>query len=143
MKIRTILNISFLFTILLSFGCSENSEPTILDKAIEGTYTGTFQRFGGHTAGEIAVVELNLENGVFGGTSTNEKYPAICAGNYTVENAEITFINQCFFTADFDWTLILSGTYKIEKTSTTLTLEKTMGEGANQIRDVYTFSITQ
>jgi hypothetical protein len=89
------------------------------------------------------VVELNLDNGSFGGTSTIPRYPAICAGNYTIGNGEITFVNQCFFTADFDWTLILSGTFKVEKTATSLRLEKIMGEGESRIRDIYTFSISK
>lgn len=112
-----------------------------MSQELEGTYSGTFQRFSGETAGETALVELNFENGNWEGTSSLQKYPALCNGTYKIENQEITFTNACFWTADFDWTLILSGTFVIEQSQNTLKLERILGTGENQIRDVYVFSI--
>jgi hypothetical protein len=114
-----------------------------LNTELNGTYTGTFQRFSGEYAGEISIVEMNFDNGRWGGTSSIPKYPALCAGEYTVGNGEITFTNECFWTAEFDWSLILSGTFKFRQSATSITFEKTMGTGEIQIKDVYVFPIAQ
>jgi hypothetical protein len=143
MNFKSFINLLLIFT-LVSFGsCNENAEPTILSQELEGNYSGTFQRFSGETAGEIALVELNFENGNWEGTSSKQKYPALCNGTYKIENQEITFTNACFWTAEFDWTLILSGTYKFEQSQNTLKFERILGTGENQVRDVYVFSIGQ
>jgi len=132
----------FLLLMLAIFGsCSENTEPTIASQDLNGTYTGTFQRFSSTFSGEIALVEINFDNGTWGGTSSIQKYPALCAGEYTTGNGEISFTNNCFWTTEFDWSLILSGTFKLRQTQTSLSFEKTYGKGQNQFRDVYIFPI--
>jgi len=141
MNFKLISKIVLFFTFVAFSSCNETAEPTVLTPELNGTYTGTFQRFSGETAGEISIVEMNFDNGTWGGTSTIQKYPALCAGEYTLGSGEITFTNGCFWTAEFDWTLILSGTFKFRKTQTNMTFEKTMGTGENQIRDVYVFPI--
>ncbi|WP_373492899.1 hypothetical protein [Aquiflexum sp.] len=141
MNFKPTFNLLLIFTLILFGSCNENAEPTILSQELVGTYSGTFQRFSGETAGEIALVELNFENGNWEGTSSIQKYPALCNGTYKIENQEITFTNACFWTAEFDWTLILSGTFVIEQNSNTLKIERILGTGENQIRDVYVFSI--
>ena len=60
-------------------------------------------------------VELQLiDNEFFGGATGTEgfyKFPAICRGTYSIKNKEIKFTNTCAWTAEFDWTLILSGNW--------------------------------
>ena len=143
MNFKPVFNLLLIFTVALFGSCNENAEPIILSQELEGTYSGTFQRFSGETADEIALVELNLVNGNWEGTSSKQKYPALCNGTYKIENQEITFSNACFWTAEFDWTLILSGTYKLEQSQYRLKFERILGTGENQIRDVYVFSIAQ
>ncbi|WP_373523110.1 hypothetical protein [Aquiflexum sp.] len=141
MNFKPTFNLLLIFALFLLGSCDENAEPTILSQELEGTYSGTFQRFSGETAGEIALVELNFENGNWEGTSSIQKYPALCNGTYKIENQKITFTNSCFWTAEFDWTLILSGTYVLEQSQNTLKFERILGTGENQIRDVYVFEI--
>ena len=95
-----------LFIFLISFGCESE-----LDKIPDGVYSGTFQRqlaFGG---GEIANVTITFSSNSWNGHSDKPNYPSLCQGTYEIQKKKIIFANLCKFTADFDWTLILSGEY--------------------------------
>ncbi len=52
------------------------------------------------------------ENGDFTGQSSLAKYPAICKGSYQYQQGRLSFSDSCSWTADFDWSLILNGTYQ-------------------------------
>jgi hypothetical protein len=74
------------------------------------------------------------------------KFYKLCLGyNYhqfrCISFFEIIFYSK--FSAEFDWTLILSWTYKLEQSQNTLKFERIQGTGENQIRDVYVFLIGQ
>lgn len=62
---------------------------------------------------------------IFSGQSEKTKFPAICEGNYSIINDSINFENTCFWTAEFDWTLILGGKWKYEVSKDHLILRKT------------------
>lgn len=104
--------IAALFGILaLLSGCENNDIKNI--ELTDGTYTGIFYRTS-PTADRVASnVTLTFNDGIFQGASDSTKYPAICKGTYVVSGQQVEFTNQCPWTADFDWTLILSGTFKI------------------------------
>ncbi|MCX2745470.1 hypothetical protein OO013_16440 [Mangrovivirga sp. M17] len=101
------------------YGC--NDDETQLK--IEGEYTGTFER-NGNTSG----VELSLQNGTFSGQSETVKFPAICSGTYMVTNSAITFTNECPWTAEFDWSLILNGEWDYEYDNGTLIMTNSTGD---------------
>ncbi|HAN78614.1 MAG TPA: hypothetical protein DCQ31_13055 [Bacteroidales bacterium] len=92
--------------------------PEFTLSEVEGTYTGTFWREKGSSE-----VSLELKNGKFTGGSNQNHFPAICSGSYTVKGNIITFSNECFFTADFDWSLILSDDFELLKTDEGLNLK--------------------
>lgn len=81
----------------------------------ESQYEGTFMRLAPGSEGPEKSVSLTLINGRYTGISDSLRYPAICEGTYSIEGRRITFTNECAWTADFDWTLILQGTYLIEE----------------------------
>jgi hypothetical protein len=60
---------------------------------------------------------LIFDNGRFTGISSKIKYPAICRGTYEIVGNKIKFANECFWTAEFNWGLILSGEYTYTKTN--------------------------
>lgn len=98
--------------------CSEDGQ--LEQKFEEGTFTGTFQRdlvFGDN---EIANITLTFDGNRWSGTGDYPKYPALCSGTYSIDGKKITFQNECPWTAEFDWTLILSGEYKLTKTGSVL-----------------------
>ncbi|MEJ0079810.1 MAG: hypothetical protein WDM78_02335 [Puia sp.] len=48
----------------------------------------------------------------------------------------IHFVNQCAFPANFDWTLIITGSYKLIKTGDSLYIRRIIGDFAYE-EDVY------
>ncbi|HET7002811.1 MAG TPA: hypothetical protein VFI33_15910, partial [Puia sp.] len=88
---------------------------------IQGTYTGTFVRWQGKD-GPVSNVKITFSENAFNGSSDSLNYPSICSGSFnTTSNPDsIHFINQCDFPANFDWTLILTGSYKLIQTGDSL-----------------------
>lgn len=96
---------------MLILGSCESDKTNDL-KIPDGTFIGTFQRqsvFGGE--GDIANITITFSSYSWTGESDKAKYPALCHGKYKLEDENIIFTNECMWTADFDWTLILSGEY--------------------------------
>ena len=114
------LGLLIVFALLLLTNCneSENSES-----AISGEYIGTFER-----NGNASNVELNFTNGSYSGKSEIEKFPAICDGNYSISNNSIEFENECVWTAEFDWTLILGENWNYTLQNNILIMTKSNGD---------------
>ncbi|WP_323027477.1 hypothetical protein [Gelidibacter japonicus] len=95
---------------------------------INGDYIGIFER-----NENTSKVELRFDNGSFNGQSEIAKFPAICNGTYSVSGNTISFFNECPWTAEFDWSLILNGewTFRLGENSLTMT---------NPIGDKYTLT---
>ena len=114
--------ILFLLTVLIiTFSCNKDNEN--VEPNLEGQYIGTFER-----NGNTSNVELDLNNGEYSGESEIVKFPAICNGNYIVSNNSIEFENQCFWTAEFDWTLILNENWNYTFENNILTMIKSNGD---------------
>ena len=88
-----------------------------------GIYSGTFQRLT-DTGGQVSNVTMRFSFHNWAGQSDVQKYPALCNGTYKENSDSITFVNVCFWTADFDWSLILNGNYKINLTGSELELTR-------------------
>lgn len=120
--------------ILSGTGCEKSHD----DKIPDGIYTGTFQRqlaFGG---GGIANVVFTFSSNTWSGQSDISKYPALCHGTYTIHNGKITFINECVWTAEFDWSLILGGEYTFNRTGNQLAfIRDDRGASRDTYVDVY------
>jgi hypothetical protein len=84
-----------------------------------------------------ANVTITIQGDRFEGISSFRNYPAICDGTVHPESVSVHFKNECVFTADFDWTLILGGTYRVSQERNTITLVKSYGGGRY---DTYTLS---
>jgi hypothetical protein len=107
--------------------CTTNTEFSA--DHISGNYLGVFER-----NGETSTVEIRFINGTFIGESEIEKFPAICNGVYSTEENRITFTNNCVWTADFDWSLILSGEWTYSRNRSELILFKSNGDKYTLIR---------
>ncbi len=93
-------------------GCQED-EPMISFE--EAEYNGVFLRLQSGSNSVESPVALTLSNGTFTGVADSLYYPAICKGSYKIKGNTISFTDSCYWTANFDWTFILSGTYTIRE----------------------------
>ena len=108
--------------ILLSVLISSCTEEEITPNAIKGTYEGTFTQ---QSTNETARVSIELGSSSFTGSTNLRNFPAIGTGAFSIEGSQIQFTNASFWTADFDWTLILEGKFSYEVEDDKLILTKT------------------
>ncbi|GMN10267.1 hypothetical protein MTsPCn9_13180 [Croceitalea sp. MTPC9] len=118
MKLKSLILIVLLIGLL---AC--NNDDGIKKQIIEGEYVGIFER-----NGITSNVQLNLDDSGFSGESDTQKFPAICNGTYSISDNSINFSNACIWTADFDWTLILSKEWNFDFKNNTLVLVHSNGD---------------
>ncbi|HEY0652755.1 MAG TPA: hypothetical protein VGD65_06490 [Chryseosolibacter sp.] len=107
--------------LLLAFACADHNQRF----EFNGTHTGSFYRTRDNVRVIEADVSLSFEDGKFSGVNKEgNNEPAICRGTYTLSGREIYFGNECMFTANFDWTLILAGKFTVTETDDTIILAK-------------------
>lgn len=96
------------------------------DKALEeGSYTGDFKVSYGTTV-HSGKTSLTIEGNRFSSTAGESRFPAGGSGVCNKKNDKIVFSDQNFWTADFDWGLILSGEYEYSFDGSNLHLKKEM-----------------
>ncbi len=98
----------------LILSCEKENSQTVEIK--EGTYSGEFWRECENCSDEISQITLIFSEGNFSGSSDKMYYPAIGYGNYEVQGDTVIFNNSSFWTANFDWSFILSESFHIEET---------------------------
>lgn len=114
MSIKLFITLSFLL-----LGC-ENT-PKLPD--LDGNYAGSYTR-----GDSITAITLSIDNYRFEGDSEINRFPAICAGTVGWDEYTIEFDDECTWTADFDWTLILSGSYTYAYSKDKLTFYRGTGD---------------
>ena len=82
-------------------------------EALNGSYSGIFYRADPGSDYDTASVTLVFEGNSYTGSGGQGYYPAICHGKFALSGEEIEFTNECFWTANFDWSYILSGKFRI------------------------------
>jgi hypothetical protein len=116
-----------LYTALLAFAVAGSfiscDKVDAASVNLYGHYTGIFNRTGMDTA----QVSINFRGDKFYGESNKSQYPAICSGDFDLENSTINFDNSCNWKADFDWSLITSGKYNISMSDGCVRIWKTNG----------------
>lgn len=101
----------------------ENEEST--NQMIpDGTYTGTFQREFVGALNDTANITLSFVSDQWSGSGDRMKYPALCHGTYSIDGDTIIFVNDCAWTAEFDWSLILAGKYTLKQSGNTIEFTK-------------------
>jgi len=110
---------SILLISIVSISCSKTQESD----SPQGSYVGTFQRITGGM-GDTVHVSLALVGNVFSGLGGRDYYPSICNGTFSLNGEQMDFKNACFFTANFDWSLILSGKYTFQAKNDSLIITR-------------------
>jgi hypothetical protein len=90
----------------------------------DGTYTGIFTRSNPHARFLTSTVVLTFNDHNFEGSSSIENYPSICKGSYKIIGNDIEFTDSCTWTADFDWSFILSGNFNISMSGAELLITR-------------------
>ena len=127
-----------LFIALVSFvvtGCDKSDE----EPDFAASYSGTFTRMDPSPAYSPVVsnVTIDFTDKTFAGSSDSRSYPAICNGSFSITQSKITVVNSCFFTADFDWSLIFKGDYNYELIGKELRIWRDYPNGQ---KDIYTLT---
>ena len=103
---------------LLAFAlsaCEKEEKPLVLD----GTYSGTFRTVVNNKQ-QISEFEVELDNRRF---ITNKGGAGL--GPFELgENGNIKFVDELFYTANFDWNTILTGDYHYQVKGDSLILDK-------------------
>lgn len=110
----------FIFSLLWIFTSCQKSENVIAQPS--GKYSGTFTVKYPNGVTHTNPVTVNFsgnENFNCSGNSNNY-YPAGGSGNYKIENSKIVFSDTNIWTANFDWNLILNGSYNYTMNGTRL-----------------------
>ena len=119
-----------LYLTLFAISCRKTNPAFIIT---DGTYVGTFQRLT-LNGGQISNVTITFSANNWTGQSQFSKYPALCSGTYKTTGAnKVTFENACAWTAEFDWTLILSQDYEIKLVGNKLEITREYSGGYTDI----------
>lgn len=106
---------NFIILALIALGLASCEDSDLPGSMIEGTYKGKFYRTSPNFLVAPVNVTLSFNKSRFEGESEEDRRPAICEGSYTLRSNDIIeFENGCAWTADFDWTYILSGEFEYE-----------------------------
>ena len=124
--------ILIIFSAVLFFaaGCRKADDKLLAD----GVYKGIFYRTSPWT--DTAQVTITIAGNRFTGQTNKMYYPAVCNGTFSVNGDMIRFNNSCPWTANFDWSFILSNEYEIKGNGKTVEISR----GYNGIifyKDVY------
>lgn len=103
---RTKFIIATIFSVATLLSSCDKDELDLKDGTYKGTFTVTYSS--GTQTGQTTLV---LKNGKFSCSGNSNRIPAGGSGTFSSDNKKITFNDENFWTADFDWNLILSGKY--------------------------------
>ena len=124
------LGLIWLIVIVTLGSCEKTSNIDVI--SLNGTYKGTFQRkIDG--SGQISNVTITFSDTNWLGDTQFSKYPALCKGTFSLSDNTINFENSCPWTAEFDWTLILSGKYQVKSYGDTIEISRDL----TAYKDVY------
>lgn len=124
---KAIFSIMIFLVVVGITSCDNDDEisSTILD----GTYEGTFTV--GYADGQTFSnpVTINFDSNNYSSSAGPNRYPAGGNGKFKLSGDLVEFSDVNIWTADFDWGLILSGTYTITETKTYIEFLKNQNSG--------------
>jgi len=110
----------FALVVFTLLGC-DNDTPNAIS-TLEGTYTGNFTVVYENGSEYSNPVIVTFESGSYTSSDGENRVPAGGSGTYEIEEGIISFTDDSFWTAEFDWNLVLHGEYNISHTKAEIRL---------------------
>ncbi len=113
-------------TTFLLISCNGSEQDFFL--VSDGEYNGTFtvEYNSGNTFSNP--VTLMFSGRKYSSTSGSDRIPAGGSGTFQVTDGSVIFTDVNYWTAEFDWNLILTGEYAVSETDTEITLTKELDD---------------
>jgi hypothetical protein len=105
----------------LSFNSCNNDDDNNDRQSLNGNYSGIFtvEYLNGDTFSNPVTVSFNEEKN-YQSSGNDDYFPAGGNGTYEKSNSTIEFYDINYWTANFDWNLILGGEYEYSKSGNEL-----------------------
>jgi len=118
---------------MLSFTACHDNE-TLEEINLQGNYSGIFTVE--YTNGTIRTnpVTINFTQNTYTCSSGSNYTPAGGNGTFQVERSTVSFKDENFWTANFDWNLILSGEYNLAIDNGTIEISSMRNSGFYQYK---------
>lgn len=100
-------NLIFVFALVFAISSCQKTHVELTPGTYSGTFTVTYS-----TGNQSAPVSLTLNtDGSYLCTSSANHIPSGGFGQYSINQGNLVFVDEGVYTADFDWNLILNGSY--------------------------------
>ena len=105
------------------------SKTLLQPNTVQGTYNGQFELVSTKSPANStsASVTVNFTGTQYKSTANSNYIPAGGAGKYSISKDSVTFQDDAMHTANFDWNLLLNGSYTYTSKGDSLILSKKLG----------------
>jgi hypothetical protein len=118
-----------LFCAGIATGCKKDSVTT---QQLQGNYTGRLVSKDGQPGPTDFNVQLS--GGTYKASSTSGILPLGTKGSFTVNSNQVVFVDSLAHTANFNWGLLLNGSYTAQFKGDSLILVKSDGSYAYRLK---------
>lgn len=114
---------TFLVTLFILVQCGRQNQANL-----PGNYEGVFilAENGSNKKGQVS---LQLRDSSYQSTGQPNHIPAGGSGSWEIRDSELKFRDKNIWTADFDWHLILDGSYRYDLNRDSLILQAVRANG--------------
>jgi hypothetical protein len=127
---KTLMILSFIIT-MMAKGCDNNDFEKQNLPIADGFYKGTFT-LTSSTSMMSGDLTIEIKGDRFTASGNSNRIPAGGSGTWSLDPDKqlIVFQDENFWTADFDWSLILSGEFNYSFNGESLVLTRNVGDGS-------------
>ena len=114
-----------LFFAVMVSNSSKDKTNLVTEQKLQGNYTGRVVGDGIETTTIIGNVSVQISGGNYQSTFTSSSFPTGSSkGSFTIDNNQVIFVDSLAHTANFDWGVLLNGTYAAQFKGDSLILIK-------------------
>ncbi|MXV15584.1 hypothetical protein [Hufsiella ginkgonis] len=127
----------------IALGTGACSHKVTTPQKFEGLYSGEFRYYNpqSNASAQSAPITVSFSGYIYDATGAPDKKPAGGSGTFSMEGNKVKFEEKSMWTADFDWNMILKGTYDYQVKADSLILTKTAEQGDNKYPTIYRYAL--